>query len=497
MKVIHVASEIGGGGAARSALNLHLGLLQKGVCSKIYCGEVYGEVPKEVVKIPSIVNAEKEFQELNNLLVWSNRSDVSNTHFSLNFPGWDPSACDLLLEADVINLHWVAGCLSASSVMALSALGKPLVWTLHDMRPFTGGCHFPAGCEGFTDGCRECPQLLDDLNGLVSKSKALIVRAIEQTNIHLVAPSSWMLERAKKATPLLENKISFIPYGVDVEHFNQGEKLQARKKLGLDNDAFYVLLAANNSREKRKGFSEAISILASLEALPGISQLVKSGNLRILVCGHEANDVSIKRWQVDCAGYLDYLAMPLAYQAADLLLFTSLEDNLPNVVMEALSCGLPVVGHDLAGVRDLVGNDEKCLFPIGETGLACSIIKKLIHDESARSLMGERGRKRIKEIFSIQHQAGAYLELYRKLTEEPLTYRKGKSVTREEEYSVLIEALKSTVLLYKYISKERKSLLYRIKNFNSELKWWCSHLYKQFLLISFHKKNKPPNIIYK
>jgi glycosyltransferase involved in cell wall biosynthesis len=463
MKVIHVTSEVGGGGAARAALNLHFGLLRHGVDSVMIVGEIYGDIPQGVVQIASMRDAEKEFTSESDLLVWSNRSNRSNTHFSLNLPGWDPLTCDLLQEADLINLHWVAGCLSASSISALASLGKPIVWTLHDMRPLTGGCHFPAGCEGFEYDCRECPQLNDDLDGLASKNKELLARAIEKAGIHIVTPSSWMLERAKKATSLGGRQVSFNPNGVDSEHFAPGDKLQARQQLGLDPEASYILLASHNNRERRKGFEEALQILQEFKKRAVIAPKVADASIRILLCGHETGVIQFPGYTVDRVGYVDYETMPVLYQAADVLLFTSLEDNMPNIVMEGLACGLPVVGHDLGGVRDLIGRESgaECLFQIGDADQAVTLLHTLLLEKKKRAEMGRSAALRMKTHFSLNKQTEAYLELYRSLLGNPLCDGKSKGVSREEEYRNLVGALSKKI---ETLEKHHLSLTHQLES---------------------------------
>lgn len=442
MKVVHIASECGKGGAARCALNLHIGLLELGVDSTFAVGEIHGTVPLKTVKIPSMTDGNDISIKTIECLLSNNRSEYSNTHYSLNIPGWDCSKNILLQEADVINLHWVAGGLSASSISALATFSKPVVWTLHDMRPLTGGCHFPAGCAGFEHDCTDCPQLLHDPNGLISKNKLLASRALKQSDIHLVAPSSWMLERVKKATSAANNQSTLIPYGLDTDHFKLGEKHHSRRRLGLDPKAIYILLAANHARELRKGFDNAERILEELRKDPDMDSAVVKGAIRVLLCGNDSSGFCLSGYKTDCIGHLEFESMPLLYQAADLLLFTSLEDNLPNVVMEALSCGLTVVGHDLGGIRDLLGRDveNELLFPIGHTKLACTIIKKLINDPSSRAIFGINGRKRMEIMFSIEQQAKKYMQLYGDLMVKPHIHSNSERVTREEEYGIIIES---------------------------------------------------------
>lgn len=443
MKVVHLASEVGGGGAARSALNLHLGLLRQGIDSTMLVGTVHGTLPPGVVVVPGMCVPEREFWKESELLVWRNRSCLSNTHFSLNFPGWDPSCHDMICGADVINLHWVSGSLSASSVSALSSLGKPVVWTLHDMRPLTGGCHFPSGCDGFSHDCSGCPQLTDDLDGMTRKAKALLTRAIVRADVHFVSPSSWIRERVNLATSAGNNPVSLIPYGVDLEHFTPGDRMRARNALGLRSEPMYILLAAHDARERRKGFEDAADILGKLKEEPSLSSLIREGMIRILMCGHRNNGINLPGYETDHAGHLDYEAMPDVYRAANLLLFTSLEDNLPNVMMEALSCGLPVASHNLAGVMDLAGNNGECgvLFPIGNTGLAVSGMTGMLLQAPLLTTMGMRARSRMENGFSLESQAIRYTDLYSSVYSTYNNRGIALGVTRIEEMNLLLNSL--------------------------------------------------------
>jgi glycosyltransferase involved in cell wall biosynthesis len=470
MKVVHLTSEIGGGGAARSALNLHQGLLRCGINSTILTGHIHGEIPVGVVKIPEISNAEREFVEACDILVWNNRSNRSNTHFSLNLPGWDPSGCDLLINADVINLHWVAGALSASSISALGLLGKPIVWTLHDMRPLSGGCHFPAGCQGFASDCRDCPQLLDDLCGLTAKNKLLLDGAVENACIHFVAPSSWMMEQAIRAKSRRNNILSLIPYGIDSIHFDLGDKLTARQKLGLHPKATYILLAAQHNMERRKGFDEAIEILQTLRQKSEIAQLIANGSVRILLCGHNTGEIEISGYMVDRVGHLVYDSMPYLYNAADLLLFTSLEDNLPNVLMEALSCGLPVVAHDLGGVRDLIGQngDAGFAFPVSDFNQASLLITNILFDKTKKQKIGQKARERMETEFSLEKQAQEYIEVYRDLMDKECRKMNSNIVLAKDEFRVLNDSLICKLVDCEKVVLERNQFLRQRNQFLEE-----------------------------
>jgi glycosyltransferase involved in cell wall biosynthesis len=252
-----------------------------------------------------------------------------------------------------------------------------------------------------------------------------------------------MQERIKQSSELSSIPMSLIPNGLDANRFCLGNKNNARKELGLDIEATYVLLAANNSRERRKGFYEALKLLQLLKKNMRLSNLIASGKLRILLCGHDTEGVKVPDWQVDYAGYVDYNQMHVVYQSADLLLFTSLEDNLPNIVMEALACGLPVVGHELGGVRDLVGNDGDggFLFPIGENAKACTFLERIILDKPTRILLGKNARNRVEKHFTIETQSQAYIELYSKQISKLSSHHPQEKVSSEEEFKILFDAL--------------------------------------------------------
>ena len=158
-----------------------------------------------------------------------------------------------VLEADVIQLHWVANFLTSSSLSALASLGKPVVWTLHDMRPFTGGCHYSAGCKGFRLECQSCPQLLPDALSLSRASphgQTDVVRLLQPV---FVAPSQWLANECVSSSVANSCCVEVIPYGIDAKAFVPMPQQEARRRLGLDAKALYIMLGAHSLAEQRKG----------------------------------------------------------------------------------------------------------------------------------------------------------------------------------------------------------------------------------------------------
>jgi glycosyltransferase involved in cell wall biosynthesis len=441
MKVVHITASDGTGGADRSAVNLHDSLLQAGVESALLVGKASGGSR-------GVHEGKQRFlgsrESLEGFLIWSQRTTISNTHFSLNLPGELCLDEGMIRNADVINLHWVAGLISASSLCRLADFGKPIVWTLHDARPLTGGCHFPATCTNYRHSCAECPQLLRDPGGMAGQGRRMLQQALDYSNVHFVAPSTWMREIVESSESGRNREVSTIPYGVDAELFAPIGRVDARQKLGLGREALYILLASHHVAEKRKGFPEAREILGHVGNLDALRASVESGNLRLLLCGHGDDGVEFPGWTVDRVGYLSKDAMPWLYNAADLLLFTSTQDNLPNVVMEAMSCGTAVASHDLPGIRDMFGPGDPAglLLPMNDARASAMRIGEFLENESARHEAGLHGRRRILDHFGLNMQASCYIRLYESLLEYlPVVPRLGPPVTPEQEIDVIIESL--------------------------------------------------------
>lgn len=146
MKIVHLMTSQEGG-AARAAQRINLALNRAGVESIIiYKNQVY--------------NMWRQFpcRVLNSLLYRiSQFRYVSRDGCTENYTGVYPEFIKEIREADIIHFHWVAsGFVGRNTIKSLKKMHKPIVWTLHDMRPFTGLCHYAGECMKYIDGCREC-----------------------------------------------------------------------------------------------------------------------------------------------------------------------------------------------------------------------------------------------------------------------------------------------------------------------------------------------------
>ena len=258
----------------------------------------------------------------------------------------------LVQTADVLHLHWVNfGFLSTHGIGQLAALQKPLVWTMHDMWPFTGGCHHSGDCERFRQSCGQCRFMkrpsAHDLSHRVWHRKQ---QAYAAARLFPVACSRWLAGRAEAAGLFAGRPIRTLPNPLDTDVFRPIARAEARRALGLPENKKLVLFAAMRVEAPMKGFSFLQEMLQRQAALR------PRADTELLVFGSaKATDFEHLPNKTHALGLLrDPHRMALAYAAADVFVTPSLEENLPYTVMEALACGTPVLGFRVGGIPEMI-----------------------------------------------------------------------------------------------------------------------------------------------
>lgn len=414
LKIVHISDSDSGGGAAHAMSRLHEALQRIGVDSRLIVRN--SSSPGNAVEtVATRGDADDLFPAVREAVVRQyvelNRTSRTNTHFSLHIDGADVSRVPLVASSDIVHLHWTASFQTPADVGALFD-AKPVVWTLHDLEPLTGGCHFPADCEGYVDNCADCPQLVRDpfrVTATTLRDKKTLWAGGRPT---FVAPSRYMAECARRSAVAQHAGASIvhIPYGIDVELFRPRSKAAARRALGVPVDGLFVLCGSNHNSEKRKGTRFLNRVLVAAKAR---SQLDPS-KLKLLTVGEPKLDLhDLDGIDVIQLGRVSVDVMPSVFAAADVFLHPSVEDNFPLMLLESLSCGTPAIAFDIGGVADIV-QDEVCgrLAAAGDELAMAAALSSLVRDRERLQRMSERARAHIEEHFSDISIARRHAELY-------------------------------------------------------------------------------------
>lgn len=236
-------------------------------------------------------------------------------------------------EADVVHLHWVnQGFLSLKGIEKIIQSGKRLVWTMHDQWPYVGICHYTEDCDRYQSHCQNCPQLLHpdakDLSYRIFEKKQ---RIWQKADITFVGCSQWIADEARKSALTQGHRIVSIPNAIDHSVFRPMSKDDARTQFGLPKDKHIVLFICQKVSDERKGMRY---LEKAMKQLPEV-HVVRVG---------KGGDFEIS----------DERRMAAMYTAADVFVTPSLQDNLPNTIVEAMSCGTPCVGFRVGGIPEMI-----------------------------------------------------------------------------------------------------------------------------------------------
>ncbi len=322
--------------------------------------------------------------------------------------GMDLSGHPLVKDADIIHLHWInQGFLSLKDIEELVKLNKPIVWTMHDMWPCTGICHHARDCEKFQMICESCFFLKSkgkDLSTSVFDKKLSLYK---EANITFVGCSRWLSGRAKKSYLLRDKTVLSIPNPINTEVYHPMDQDMTRELLGLPSGKRLLLFGALNVTDKRKGIDYLIEALRKIE----------KQDMELVVFGQVKDDIrGLFPVPIHSMGYLsDESKIVALYNAVDMFITSSLEENLPNTIMESMACGTPCVGFEIGGIPEMI--DHKINGYVANykdaSDLANGIRWVLEHED--QQALSDACVKKVQENYTEEVVAKQYMALYKRL----------------------------------------------------------------------------------
>ena len=317
-----------------------------------------------------------------------------------------------LRSPDVIHMHWVAEMFDEASFLPAATALAPVIWTMRDMRPITGGCHYDLGCGRFREGCGQCPQLAhpsdNDISRRIWKRRRKTLSSIKPSRLTFASPSKWLAQEFNMSALTVQFPIHVIPNGVDTDVFFPADS--NRKTFpGVNPDALVILFNAASLDNEIKGGKLLREMIVHLQQFDSASK----HKLQLLAVG-AGQFKQIGEIETVTTGHLQSNEqLVAAYQAADLFVIPSLQDNCPNTVLEAFACGVPVVGFNATGIADLIVAGETGLLatPFRPSDLAQQV-STILDNDQLREKMSANCRELAVTEYSREIETQRYLDLY-------------------------------------------------------------------------------------
>ena len=395
MKVLHINS-YDVGGAAKAALRLHKKLVEQGTESETLL------LNKTSDAIEGVFEIWEEYGFVNKALKLAAKKALERKHrkttdgigplqelFSFPETIWDVTQSKHYQNADVIHLHWIVDFVDLTSFF--NQCDKPIVWTMHDFWPFLGGFHY---------SCAQSGSLVKEVEANLHQ----VSKALRDTKVQFVSPSQYLCDFLQNDGIASQYNCTVIQNGIDVSTFRYREKEECRQELGLSQEDQILLFVADKLDYPRKGYHILLDALTKLD------------EVLLVAVGHGAGD---SERIINLGTITDEHHLALVYGAADVFVIPSLDDNLPNTVLESLCCGTPVVGFNKGGIPEMIKHATCGL--IVENPDANSLTEG-VRQALDRDWDRETISKQATDQYGTYKCATQYLELYQKVLDQHRNY---------------------------------------------------------------------------
>ena len=417
MRVLIINTSERMGGAAIAANRLMDALRNNGIKAKMLVRD------KQTDQI-SVIGLKKSWWKVwqfiwERIVIWKANKFKKHNLFAVDIAntGTDITSLPEFQQADVIHLHWInQGMLSLKDIERILNSGKPVVWTMHDMWPCTAICHHARECDKYQEECKCCPYLLHgghekDLSNKIFHLKKEIYKIAPIT---FITCSKWLKGRAIPSKLLEGHTIIDIPNPINTNLFKPRNKQDARIKCNLPTDKKLILFGSAKITDKRKGidyFIESCKWLA--EKYPNLKE-----KIGIVVYGKNSEQlVPLLPFNVYSLSYIsNEKELVNIYNAVDIYVTPSLEENLPNTIMEAMACGVPCVGFNVGGIPEMIDHLHNGYVADYKSAEDFANGICWVLTEGDYETLSEEASRKVTTCYSEGTIAKKYIEVYNKIT---------------------------------------------------------------------------------
>lgn len=401
-KVSHISTSSSDGGSAISAIRIHNQLRLKKINSKLFVGDSENKKKKIFLftRFRILRFLDKFFNYFLNKLGLQYFFLPSNIFINKE-----------IFKSSIIQLYNIHG--GYFQLSSLKKLNKdiPIIWRLSDYWSMTGHCAYPGECNKWKSICEKCPSLNDypeigfDNTTVIWKKKQHLIKDL---NIKIIVPSNKMFEDVKKSPILKKKEVFIIPNGIDTKKFKPNNKIIAKKKLKVSNKFSVLFIAQVAFGNFRKGTHIVKEILDTFK---------ESENIQFFIAGINSDkwhNYSFKN--LNCFNYNKKIAWKnLLYNASDVVIVPSINENFPNVILESMSCGTPVISFNTGGIENIINEKNGILIEKFNTKKFTKSIALLANNKKLQNKFKRNCRQTVLKKYSVQNEVKEYIQIYKKI----------------------------------------------------------------------------------
>lgn len=436
MRVLFVNTNDISGGAARAAMRIMRGVQQCGVEAQMFVKDKYSK-SSDIIPVSNFAPSSnlikdifpwviQKFKNRYHMFKWHPYKHTKQNVFMSDLRHTDIHGALQKLDYDIVHLHWINN--RFLDIRELANIHKPIVWTLHDSWPFCGVCHYFIDCEQYKTHCGTCSMLgskkEQDLAYEIFEKK---LAAYKDLDLHIVTPSRWLGDCAKKSALLGRFPVHVIPNCLDTELFRPLTKVEILTLAEHQQNAVVsrvlreatekriakplILFGAMNAANDRiKGFASLLSALQLLDT--------QGFEAHLVVFGANAQELPMKFKNMDVTfvGYIhDSSVITALYNVADVMVVPSLTENLSNAIMESLSCGTSVVAFNIGGNSDMIDHKQNGYLAQERNAEDLAIGIQWCIEHNADSTLSRNAREKVMKNYTIPIVSEQYNQLYQSI----------------------------------------------------------------------------------